>query len=53
MNMVAEGYNASKCIYSINKRVGADMPIADSSTKFCGRIIHPREGFKTIEEVLV
>jgi glycerol-3-phosphate dehydrogenase (NAD(P)+) len=53
MNMVAEGYNASKCIYSINKRVEADMPIADSIYKILWENIHPREGFKIIEEVLV
>ncbi len=53
LNMVAEGYNASKCIYSINKRVGADMPIAESVYKILWENVHPREGFKTIEEVLV
>lgn len=53
MNMVAEGYNASKCIYSINKRVEADMPIADSIYRILWENIHPREGFKSIEEVLV
>ena len=29
MNMVAEGYNASKCMYLINKEIKAEMPIAD------------------------
>lgn len=53
MNMVAEGYNASKCIHSINKRVGADMPIADSIFSILWENVHPREGFKKIEEVLV
>lgn len=53
MNMVAEGYNASKCIYSINKKVGAEMPIADSIYKILWEHLHPREGFKNIESVLV
>jgi glycerol-3-phosphate dehydrogenase (NAD(P)+) len=53
MNMVAEGYNASKCIYSINKTVGADMPIADSVYRILWENVHPREGFRNIEGVLV
>ena len=53
MNMVAEGYNASKCIHSINKRVGADMPIADAIFGILWEHVHPREGFRKIEEVLV
>jgi glycerol-3-phosphate dehydrogenase (NAD(P)+) len=28
LNMVAEGYNASKCICKINDEVKANMPIA-------------------------
>ena len=53
LSMVAEGYNASKCIYAINKRVRADMPIADSIYKILWENINPREGFRKIEEVLV
>jgi glycerol-3-phosphate dehydrogenase (NAD(P)+) len=53
LNMVAEGYNASKCIHSINKRVGADMPIADSIYRILWEQLHPSEGFKNIEQVLV
>ena len=33
MNMVAEGYNAAKCMYNINKAIGADMPIATTIYK--------------------
>src|SRR5215472_1648968 len=29
LNMVAEGYNASKCIYLINKEIRSEMPIAE------------------------
>jgi glycerol-3-phosphate dehydrogenase (NAD(P)+) len=53
MSMVAEGYNASKCIHFINGRVNADMPIADSIYSILWENLHPREGFKRIEEVLV
>jgi glycerol-3-phosphate dehydrogenase (NAD(P)+) len=53
LNMVAEGYTASKCIHSINKRVGADMPIADSIFNILWDNVHPREAFSKIEEVLV
>jgi glycerol-3-phosphate dehydrogenase (NAD(P)+) len=53
MNMVAEGYNASKCIYSINKSVGADMPIADSIYSVLWEHVQPRDAFKNIESVLV
>lgn len=53
MNMVAEGYNASKSVYTINKTVGADMPIADSIYKILWENCHPAEGFRNIETVLV
>ena len=54
MNMVAEGYNASKCIHYINdSRVKADMPIADAIYRILWENLHPRDGFIKIEEVLV
>jgi len=53
MNMVAEGYNASKCIHYINDRVNADMPIADAIYRILWENLHPREGFRKIEEVLL
>jgi glycerol-3-phosphate dehydrogenase (NAD(P)+) len=53
MNMVAEGYNASKCIHFINERVNADMPIADAIYKILWENVQPREGFRKVEEVLV
>lgn len=53
MNMVAEGYNACKCIYLINKNVGADMPIGEALYQILWQNVKPREGFNKIEEILV
>ncbi|MEP7259201.1 MAG: NAD(P)H-dependent glycerol-3-phosphate dehydrogenase, partial [Flavitalea sp.] len=53
MNMVAEGYNASKSIFLINKTVNAQMPIAASVYRILWEQLTPREGFKAIEEALV
>ena len=53
MNMVAEGYYASRCIHAINGTVGADMPIADSIYRILWEQLHPYEGFREIEKVLV
>lgn len=53
MKMVAEGYNASKCIHAINKRVGAEIPIADSIYRILWENLQPGEEFKKIEGVLV
>jgi glycerol-3-phosphate dehydrogenase (NAD(P)+) len=53
MNMVAEGYNAAKCIYNINKSVDATMPIAETVYKILWENVKPVEGFKRVEEVLV
>ena len=53
MNMVAEGYNAAKCIYHINKSVGAAIPIAETIYNILWENVKPSEGFKRIEQVLV
>jgi glycerol-3-phosphate dehydrogenase (NAD(P)+) len=53
MNMVAEGYNASKCIYHINQQLGADMPIAETIYRILWERLQPSDGFQTIEAVLV
>jgi glycerol-3-phosphate dehydrogenase (NAD(P)+) len=53
MNMVAEGYNASKCIYIINQKVKAEMPIAESVYKILWNGLAADEGFEEIEGVLV
>jgi glycerol-3-phosphate dehydrogenase (NAD(P)+) len=53
MNMVAEGYYASRCIYNLNKNIGADIPIAETIYKILWERQLPAEGFERIEEVLV
>ncbi len=53
MNMVAEGYNASKCIYQTNKEVGFTMPIAEGIYQILWENVKPSEGFNLIEQVLV
>lgn len=53
MNMVAEGYNASKCIYSINKKIQAEMPVAETIYKILWEQLSPKEGFRNIEKCLV
>jgi len=53
MNMVAEGYNASKCIYHINKTIDADMPIAQTVYEILWERLQPSKGFAFIEEALI
>ena len=53
LNMVAEGYNASKCIYLINKKVHATMPLAETIYKILWENVKVKEGFKQIETFLV
>ena len=53
MNMVAEGYNASRCIYEINKSINASIPLAEMVFKILWENVKPAEGFKRVEEVLV
>jgi glycerol-3-phosphate dehydrogenase (NAD(P)+) len=53
LNMVAEGYNACKCIYNINKKIGAEMPVAATIYKILWENIKSGEGFKQIEAILV
>lgn len=53
MNMVAEGYNASKCIYVINREIKAEMPIATAIYEILWEKVKPSVGFKRIEQVLV
>lgn len=53
MNMVAEGYHASRCIFTINQRVQASTPITETVYRILWEDLNPREGFRRIEQVLV
>ncbi|MEO6733276.1 MAG: NAD(P)H-dependent glycerol-3-phosphate dehydrogenase [Ferruginibacter sp.] len=53
MNMVAEGYNASKCMFGINQKIKAEMPIAETVYQILWKELSPEDGFKTIEGVLI
>lgn len=52
LNMVAEGFNASKCIFKTNEKVGADMPIAKTLYQILWEQLPADEGFRKIEEIL-
>lgn len=53
MSMVAEGYNASKCMHIVNETVGAEMPIAETIYQVLWTGLPAINGLKQIEESLV
>ena len=53
MSMVAEGYNASKCMHILNQTIDADMPIANAIYKILWEGVAAEEGLLQIENVLV
>lgn len=53
MNMVAEGYNAAKCIFHINKTMKAAIPLAHTIYQILWENVKAAEGFKRIEQVMV
>ena len=53
MNMVAEGYNACKCIMAINQNLQVDLPIVSSIYKILWEGANPAETFKAIEKILI
>jgi len=53
MKMVAEGYNASKCMYLINQKIKAEMPIAETVYQILWENLPTREGFSKIEQTLI
>lgn len=53
MKMIAEGYNASRSIYNINKEIEADMPVAETIYRILWKKLPVNAGMKLIEETLV
>ena len=53
MQMVAEGYPASKCIAALNEKVRADIPIATGMYKILWEAEDPIKAFEKIEAVLI
>lgn len=52
MNMVAEGYPASKGLYQINQSIQADMPIATTIYEILWEGMDANEGFVKIEQAM-
>ena len=52
LSMVAEGYNASKCISKTNETVKAEIPIAHTIYQILWENLPASEGFKKIEGYL-
>lgn len=53
LGMVAEGYNASKCVYKTNEDLKVEMPIAEIIYKILWEQLPTSEGFNAIEELLL
>jgi glycerol-3-phosphate dehydrogenase (NAD(P)+) len=51
--MVAEGYNAARCMYNINQTINAEMPIAETVYKILWQNEPSELAFKDIEDFLV
>ena len=52
LSMVAEGYNASKCINKTNEKLKAEIPIAHTIYEILWEQVPAAEGFKKIEGYL-
>jgi glycerol-3-phosphate dehydrogenase (NAD(P)+) len=53
MNMIAEGYNASKCLHILNTSINAHIPIANAVYAILHNGVHARTAFKNLETTLV
>lgn len=50
MNMIAEGYYASRSVFEINKAIGAYMPVAEKVYRVLWENMHPKEAFAELEK---
>ena len=53
LSMVAEGYNASKCIHTMNQTSKVKMPIMDAVYQILWEGASPNLTFKNLEQILV
>ena len=53
MSMVAEGYEACRCIHAINQQDPVSIPIAEMVYKICWEGVRAEEGFKQLEQFMV
>lgn len=53
LNMVAEGYNASKCIHTMNQTLKVELPIMEAVYRILWEGAAPSATFKAIEQHLV
>lgn len=53
LNMVAEGYNASRCIHHTNENLKVEIPIADCIYEILWQHVPAADGFKKIEGLLI
>ena len=53
LGMVAEGYNASKCVHITNETLNVNIPIADIIYRILWQQLQPAVGFEMIENLLV
>jgi len=53
LGMVAEGYNASKCVHLKNNELKVNIPIADIIYKTLWENLSPAGGFEEIEKLLL
>ncbi len=53
LNMIAEGYNAAKCIYKVNEKLMANIPVVDAIYHILWQHKPAKETFKKMETLLV
>jgi glycerol-3-phosphate dehydrogenase (NAD(P)+) len=53
LNMVAEGYNASKCIHTMNQTLKVELPIMNAVYQILWEGAAPDLTFKNLEQILV
>jgi len=53
LGMIAEGYNASKCIHKTNSELNVQIPVAEIIYKILWEQLSPADGFANIENLLV